>query len=160
MPGRTIIFRHSLVPRRAADTVGGLKGAAHRAAPYRGLGAVSHRQAGVGIYRAIACRYYRTSPIASTIPLYLCLNLSDKLTWAHIQRIGNFPKSLKICLLVTILNHRQMSAGNSCETAQDILGYAFFIAKAAYRPPNRTIVKLHRLTPLSHHIVYEKTLKQ
>ena len=60
MPGRTIIFRHSLVPRRAADTVGGLKEAAHRAAPYRGLGAVSHRQAGVGIYRAIACRYYRT----------------------------------------------------------------------------------------------------
>ncbi len=159
MPGRTIIFRHSLVPRRAADTVGGLKGAAHRAAPYRGLGAVSHRQAGVGIYRAIACRYYRTSPIASTIPLYLCLNLSDKLTWAHIQRIGNFPKSLKICLLVTILNHCQMGAGDSRKAAQDILRYALLIAKAANCSSNRIIVELHRLTPLSQQIVYEKTEK-
>lgn len=105
------------------------------------------------------CRYYRTSPIASTIPLYLCLNLSDKLTWAHIQRIGNFPKSLKICLLVTILNHRQMSAGNSRKTAQDILRYASFVAKIAYCPSNRTIVELHRHTPLFHQIVYEKTEK-
>ena len=112
-----------------------------------------------GIYRRIACRYYRTSPIASTIPLYLCLNLSDKLTWAHIQRIGNFPKSLKICLLVTILNHCQMSAGNSRKAAQDILRYALLIAKAANCSSNRIIVELHRPTPLSQQIVYEKTEK-
>ena len=78
-----------------------------------GLGGGSHQQASAGIYRGIACRYYRTSPIASIIPLYFSLDLSDKLTGTHIQRIGNFPKSLKICLLVTILNHCQMSAGNS-----------------------------------------------
>lgn len=112
-----------------------------------------------GIYWCLACRYYRTSPIASTIPLYLCLNLSDKLTWAHIQRIGNFPKSLKICLLVTILNHCQMSAGNSRKAAQDILRYALLIAKAANCSSNRIIVELHRPTPLSQQIVYEKTEK-
>lgn len=41
-----------------SDAKGGIKGAAHCAAPYGGLGAGSHQQARVGIYRAIACRYY------------------------------------------------------------------------------------------------------
>ena len=136
-----------------------LKGPAQMRRSLRGLGGVSHQQASLGIYRGIACRYYRTSPIASTIPLYLCLNLSDKLTWAHIQRIGNFPESLKICLLVTILNHCQMSAGNSRKAAQDILRYALLIAKATNCSSNRIIVELHRPTPLSQQIVYEKTEK-
>ena len=52
-----------------------------------------------------------------------------------------------------------MSAGNSRKTAQDILRYASFVAKIAYCPSNRTIVELHRHTPLSHQIVYEKTEK-
>ncbi|MEY8360141.1 hypothetical protein AALA99_14160 [Anaerotruncus colihominis] len=145
--------------RVTADAEGGLKGPAQLRQSLRGLGGVSHQQASAGIYRRIACHYYRTSPIASTIPLYLCLNLSDKLTWAHIQRIGNFPKSLKICLLVTILNHCQMSAGNSRKAAQDILRYALLIAKAANCSSNRIIVELHRPTPLSQQIVYEKTEK-
>jgi len=50
-----------------------------------------------------------------------------------------------------------MSTGNSRKATQNILGYTLFIAKIAYRPPNRTIVELHRLTPLSQQIVYEKT---
>ena len=142
-----------------ADAGGGLKIRAHQHPDLQGLGGGSHQQASDGIYRGIACRYYRTSPIASTIPLYLCLNLSDKLTWAHIQRIGNFPKSLKICLLVTILNHCQMGAGDSRKAAQDILRYALLIAKAANCSSNRIIVELHRPTPLSQQIVYEKTEK-
>ena len=47
-------------PEGAADAEGGLKGPVQRTGPYGGLGAVSHQQARVGIYRAIACRYYRT----------------------------------------------------------------------------------------------------
>lgn len=112
-----------------------------------------------GIYRRIACHYYRTSPKASTILLYFSFNLSDKLTWAHIQSIGNFPKCFKIGLFIPVLNHRQMGTGNSREATQNILGYALFIAKIAYRPPNCTIVELHRLTPLPQQIVYEKTRK-
>lgn len=96
-------------------------------------------------------------PILSAISFYFSLNLGDKLTWTHIQRIGDFPKSFKICLLIPVLYHCQMSAGNSCEPAQDILGNALLITQIAYGPPNRTIVELHRLTPLSQQIVYEKT---
>ena len=121
-----------------------------------GVGAVSHQQAGAGIYQSIACRYYRPNPISSTISFYFGLNQGDKLTGAHIQRIGDFPERFKICLLVTVLNHRQMSAGNSREAAQNILRYALFIAKTADCSPNRTIVELHRLTPLSQQIVYGK----
>ena len=122
-----------------------------------GWGAVSHQQARVGIYRAIACRYYRPSPQISTVPLYFIFNHGNKFTGTHIQRICNFPESFKICLLIPVLNHRQVSAGNSRKSAQYVLGYAFFVAETAYRPPNRTIVELHRLTPLSQQIVYEKT---
>ena len=145
--------------RVTADAEGGLKGPAQLRRSLRGFGGGSHQQASAGIYRGIACRYYRTSPIASIIPLYFSLDLSDKLTGAHIQRIGNFPKSLKICLLVTILNHCQMSAGNSRKAAQDILRYALLIAKATNCSSNRIIVELHRPTPLSQQIVYEKTEK-
>ena len=49
-----------------------------------------------------------------------------------------------------------MSAGNSRKTAQDILRYASFVAKIAYCPSNRTIVELHRLTPLSQQCVLLK----
>ena len=145
--------------RVTADAVGGLKGPTQLRRSLRGLGGGGHQQARAGIYRGIACRYYHTSPIASIIPLYFSLDLSDKLTGTHIQRIGNFPKSLKICLLVTILNHCQMSAGNSRKAAQDILRYALLIAKAANCSSNRIIVELHRPTPLSQQIVYEKTGK-
>ena len=43
--------------RVTADAEGGLKNRAHHARFYRGLGAVSHQQASLGIYRGIACRY-------------------------------------------------------------------------------------------------------
>ena len=87
------------------------------------------------------------------------LNKGHKLTGAHIQRISDFPKCFKVGLFIPVLNHRQMSTGNSRKATQNILGYTLFIAKIAYRPPNRTIVKLHRLAPLSQLIVYEKTRK-
>ena len=44
--------------RVTADAEGGLKNRAHHARFYRGLGAVSHQQASLGIYRGIACRYH------------------------------------------------------------------------------------------------------
>ena len=94
--------------------------------------------------------------MTSTISLYFSLNLGDKLTWAHIQRISDFPKCFKVSLFIPVLDHRQMSTGNSRKATQNILGYTLFIAKIAYRPPNSTIVELHRLTPLSQQIVYGK----
>lgn len=96
-------------------------------------------------------------PILSTISLYFSFNQGNKLTGAHIQRISDFPKCFKVGLFIPVLDHRQMSTGNSRKATQNILGYTLFIAKIAYRPPNRTIVELHRLTPLSQQIVYEKT---
>ena len=96
-------------------------------------------------------------PILSTISLYFSLNQGNKFTGTHIERISDFPKCFKVGLFIPVLNHRQMSTGNSRKATQNILGYALFIAKIAYRPPNRTIVELHRLTPLSQQIVYEKT---
>ena len=93
-------------------------------------------------------------PILSTISLYFSLNQGNKFTGTHIKRISDFPKCFKVGLFVPVLDHRQMSAGNSCKTAQSILGYTLFIAKAANCSPNRTIVELHCLTPLPHHIVY------
>ena len=59
---------------------------------------------------------------ASTVPPDFSLNQGSQLTGTHIQPIGNFPKSFKIGLLVPVLNHRQMRAGNAREPAQDILG--------------------------------------
>ena len=96
-------------------------------------------------------------PILSTISLYFSLNQGNKFTGTHIKRISDFPKCFKVGLFVPVLDHRQMSAGNSRKATQNILGYTFFIAKIAYRSPNRIIVELHRLTPLSQQIVYEKT---
>ena len=95
--------------------------------------------------------------LVSSILLNLGLNHSDKFAGAYVQRIGNFPKSFKICLLSPVLDHRQMCAGNSRETAQNVLRYAFLIAEIAYCFPYRVIVELHRLTPLSQQLVYEKT---
>ena len=106
------------------------------------------------------CFTTASRPISSTILFYFSLNLGNKLTGAHIQRISDFPKCFKVGLLIPVLNHRQMSTGNSRKATQNILGYTLFIAKIAYRPPNRTIVELHRLTPLSQQIVYEKTGKR
>ena len=63
--------------RVTADAVGGLKGPTQLRRSLRGLGGGGHQQARAGIYRGIACRYYHTSPIASIIPLYLSLNLSN-----------------------------------------------------------------------------------
>lgn len=96
-------------------------------------------------------------PILSTISLYFSLNQGNKFTGTHIKRISDFPKCFKVGLFVPVLDHRQMSTGNSRKATQNILGYTLFIAKIAYCPPNRTIVELHRLTPLSQQIVYEKT---
>ncbi len=45
-----------------ADAGGGLKGPAQLRRSLRGFGGVSHQQASAGIYRRIACRYYRTRP--------------------------------------------------------------------------------------------------
>ena len=53
-----------------ADAEGGLKTGRTSARFYRGLGAVSHKQARLGIYRGIACRYYRT--------LVLCPDILNK----------------------------------------------------------------------------------
>ncbi len=134
-----------------------LKNRAHQRPVYRGLGAAATNKHAPGIYRRIACRYYCPRPILSTISLYFSLNQGNKFTGTHIQRISDFPKCFKVGLFVPVLDHRQMSAGNSRKATQNILGYTLFIAKIAYRPPNRTIVELHRLTPLSQQIVYEKT---
>ena len=46
--------------RVTADAEGGLKGPARPRRSLRGLGGVSHQQASAGIYRRIACHYYRT----------------------------------------------------------------------------------------------------
>ena len=108
---------------------------------------------------------YTEALLATTFPTVLgvllnfSFNQSNKFAGTHIKCIGDFPKSFKICLFITVLNHRQVCAGNSRESAQNILGYTFLVAKIAYRPPNRIIVELHRLTPLSQQIVYEKTEK-
>lgn len=91
--------------------------------------------------------------------LNLGFDHSDKFTGAHVQCIGNLPKSFKICLLGSVLDHRQMCAGNSRKTAQNILRYTFLIAEIAYCFPYRMIVELHRFTPLSQQLVYEKTRK-
>ena len=48
--------------RVTADAEGGLKGPAQLRRSLRGLGGVSHQQASAGIYRGIACRYYRNHP--------------------------------------------------------------------------------------------------
>ena len=126
----------------------------------RGLGAVSHQQANGPVYTGpLLAISTAPCPVSSTVLLYFSLNKGNKLAGAHIQRIGDFPKSFKICLLVTILNHCQMSAVNSRKATQNILGYTLFIAKTANCPPNRIIVELHRLTPLSQQLVYEKTRK-
>ena len=45
--------------RVTADAGGGLKGPAQLRRSLRGFGGVSHQQARAGIYRGIACRYYR-----------------------------------------------------------------------------------------------------
>lgn len=44
--------------RVTADAGGGLKNRARVRPVLRGLGAVSHQQARLGIYRGIACRYH------------------------------------------------------------------------------------------------------
>ena len=50
--------------RVTADAEGGLKNTGRTSARcYRGLGAVSHQQARLGIYRGIACRYYFQLPV-------------------------------------------------------------------------------------------------
>ena len=95
--------------------------------------------------------------IVSSILLNLGLDHSDKFTGAYVQCICDLPKSFKIRLLGPVLDHRQMSTGNSRETAQNVLRDAFLIAEIAYCFPYRVIVELHRLTPLSQQIVYEKT---
>ena len=43
-----------------ADAVGGLKGPTQLRRSLRGLGGGGHQQARAGIYRRIACHYYRT----------------------------------------------------------------------------------------------------
>ena len=142
--------------RVTADAEGGLKDRRKCAGPYGGLGAsATNKRASVYTGALLAATY----STALTISLSFIFNQGNKFAWAHIKCICNFPQSFKICLLVTILNHRQMSAGNSRKTAQDILRYASFVAKIAYCPSNRTIVELHRHTPLSQLIVYEKTRK-
>ena len=45
--------------RVTADAEGGLKGPAQLRRSLRGLGGGGHQQARAGIYRGIACRYYR-----------------------------------------------------------------------------------------------------
>ena len=45
--------------RVTADAVGGLKGPTQLRRSLRGLGGGGHQQARAGIYRGIACRYYR-----------------------------------------------------------------------------------------------------
>ena len=45
--------------RVTADAEGDLKGPARPCRSLRGLGGVSHQQASAGIYRRIACYYYR-----------------------------------------------------------------------------------------------------
>ena len=55
---------------RRADAEGGLKIRAHQRPDLQGLGGGSHQQASLGIYRGIACRYYRT--------LVLCPDILNK----------------------------------------------------------------------------------
>ncbi len=80
-------------------------------------------------------------------PVEFILDQQHQFTHAHVERSSDAPECFHVGVLAAILNHRQMTPCDACQSRQNLLRHLALYPDAPDDLPNNPVIVIHTQSP-------------